>query len=180
MALREILEIESKRRETGQYCVIHLVAEGMFYRAYEWSAWLCFRYVSQFKATRRAQGDDGESVVFVGFPVSSLAKFTPSDSTLENKTEKGVDMVLPNSVFGDSLDPDALEEEYNSWKQSVPLSAKQQRPSLGKELKTPDEGAPHRISDIMFKVLSYPLEQKSPMECMAFLAELKQQLTNML
>ncbi len=40
----EILEIERKRIDTGDFATIHLFVEGSFYRAYEWSAWLCLRY----------------------------------------------------------------------------------------------------------------------------------------
>ena len=45
--LKEILETE--RNRNGDLTAIHLFAEGMFYRAYEWSAWLCVRYVNEFK-----------------------------------------------------------------------------------------------------------------------------------
>ena len=33
--------------------VIHLFQEGSFYRAYEWSAWLMYRYFHEFKVTHR-------------------------------------------------------------------------------------------------------------------------------
>lgn len=53
--LKEILEIERNRMFNGPYSTIYLFQEGTFFRAYEWSAWLCCRYVNQFKATRREQ-----------------------------------------------------------------------------------------------------------------------------
>ena len=43
MQLKEILSIEENRTEDSRG-VIHLFQEGTFYRAYEWSAWLCHRY----------------------------------------------------------------------------------------------------------------------------------------
>ena len=42
MQLKEILSIEENRTEDSRG-VIHLFQEGTFYRAYEWSAWLCHR-----------------------------------------------------------------------------------------------------------------------------------------
>ena len=42
--LKEILSIEQERSSLEQCAVIHLFREGTFYRAYEWSAWLCLRY----------------------------------------------------------------------------------------------------------------------------------------
>lgn len=49
--IKDVLEIESHRESIEQCRVINLFQEGTFYRAYEWSAWLCVRYIQQFKAT---------------------------------------------------------------------------------------------------------------------------------
>lgn len=46
--LGDILEKEKNRSETGMLRTIYLYQEGTFYRAYEWSAWLCVRYINQF------------------------------------------------------------------------------------------------------------------------------------
>lgn len=40
-------------RTSDDRMVVHLYQEGSFYRAYEWSAWLCHRYINQFKVTHR-------------------------------------------------------------------------------------------------------------------------------
>ena len=49
--LKEILEMEKERGSLEQCAVIHLFREGTFYRAYEWSAWLCVRYFTELKVT---------------------------------------------------------------------------------------------------------------------------------
>ena len=72
MALKEILENEGMRPGNGDAASVFLHKEGTFYRAYEWSAWLCVRYVQEFKPTRRLMKNSGESMVFVGFPLSFL------------------------------------------------------------------------------------------------------------
>lgn len=74
MQLKEILSIEENRTEDSK-CVIHLFQEGSFYRAYEWSAWLCHRFINQFKVTHRRFKSIEHSVLFVGFPVASLEKY---------------------------------------------------------------------------------------------------------
>ena len=51
--LADILETEQKRADATQLRIVHLFADGTFYRAYEWSAWLCCRYINSFKATKR-------------------------------------------------------------------------------------------------------------------------------
>ncbi len=45
MKYNDVLFKERKRADRAQGGVAHLLQEGMFYRAYEWSAWLCFRYI---------------------------------------------------------------------------------------------------------------------------------------
>lgn len=55
--------------------IVHLYQEGSFYRAYEWSAWLCHRFINQFKVTHRHFKNIEQSVLFVGFLVTSLPKY---------------------------------------------------------------------------------------------------------
>ncbi len=81
--IKEILEIENHR--TNDWTTIYLFAEGLFYRAYEWSAWLCCRYVNEFKVTRRELKNENGSIVFIGFPVASLSKFVPTGVVAEGK-----------------------------------------------------------------------------------------------
>ena len=51
--LKEILEKEKERGSLEQCAVIHLFREGTFYRAYEWSAWLCVSYFTELRITHR-------------------------------------------------------------------------------------------------------------------------------
>ena len=82
--LKEILSIEQERSSLEQCAVIHLFREGTFYRAYEWSAWLCQRYFTELKVTHRLL-KGGEDIVFVGFlrPVSHSRS-----TTLHNLAKK--------------------------------------------------------------------------------------------
>ena len=51
--LKDIVEIEHNRKGNASISTIYLFPEGTFYRAYEWSAWLCFRYFTELKVTHR-------------------------------------------------------------------------------------------------------------------------------
>lgn len=75
--IKDVLEIESQRASLEQCRFVNLFQEGTFYRAYEWSAWLCVRYIQQFKTTKRLFKNEDTSLVFVGFPITSLQKFIP-------------------------------------------------------------------------------------------------------
>ena len=62
--IKDVLEIESHRESIEQCRVINLFQEGTFYRAYEWSAWLCVRYIQQFKATNLSRRRASSSLLF--------------------------------------------------------------------------------------------------------------------
>ena len=79
--LKEILEKEKERGSLEQCAVIHLFREGTFYRAYEWSAWLCLRYFTELKVTHRML-KGGEDIIFVGFPLTSIDRYTPEGATV--------------------------------------------------------------------------------------------------
>ena len=79
--LKEILEREKERGFLEQCGKMHLFREGTFYRAYEWSAWLCCRYINEFKPTKRElKSEVGETIVYVGFPITSLSRYVPENA----------------------------------------------------------------------------------------------------
>ncbi|MCQ2300856.1 MAG: hypothetical protein MJZ81_12130 [Bacteroidales bacterium] len=176
--LSEILEIEKKRDTAESQCVVNLFQEGTFYRAYEWSAWLCFRYIRQFKPTHRLIKDSEDSIVFVGFPVTSLQKYTPQDAEVSFNGDKSVIIRLPQSLLEESGGAETMAEEFANWKRSVPLTESSKK-KLEEQRLYPD-GAPMKLTDIVHGILSYPVEQRTPMECMMFLAELKQQVSKLI
>jgi len=53
MAEKVMLEMESGRKTLDEHRVIHFCKEGNFYRAYEFSAWLAFRFAGELNVTRR-------------------------------------------------------------------------------------------------------------------------------
>ena len=59
---RELIEEESQREDAGTLNGINLHREGTFLRAYNWSAWLCYRYLHDFKVNKRVFKGIGEPV----------------------------------------------------------------------------------------------------------------------
>ena len=178
--LKEILEIERNRIREGNYSTIYLFPEGTFYRAYEWSAWLCCRFVSQFKATRReTKGEMRESIVFIGFPITSLNKFLPEDAQMSSNEDKSVNITLPISVFREVEDAEALGDAFGHWKESIPLVVSR-KGSVKDDLKNATDAQPHRMSEIMLRILAFPVEQKTPMECMNYIAGVIQDIAKLL
>lgn len=179
MQLKDILEREQKRDDMRQCCTIHLFQEGTFFRAYEWSAWLAFRYIKQFKPTRRLLKNSDASVVFVGFPVSSLEKYASEGFLVQAVAEKCVDVHLPESVFTEDAEVEVLQTDYENWKSSVPLTEASKKRLQEERYGNPLEGTT-RLTDIMHRILEFPVEQKSPIDSMLFLAEIKQQIATII
>lgn len=139
--LKEILEKERLRDTEERFVEIHLFREGTFYRAYEWSAWLCVRYFTEMKVTHRVL-KGGEDVVFVGFPLTSLERYTPKGAEVRVDGDECVGIVLPREVFRDGVDAESLQEDFGNWKQSQPLTEASKKAVAAEKARTERGGAP--------------------------------------
>lgn len=119
--LKEILEKERDRGSLEQCAVIHLFREGTFYRAYEWSAWLCLRYFTELKVTHRLL-KSGEDIVFVGFPLTSFDRYTPHGALVSPSGDKSVEITLPGEAFAPDVDCESLQKGFDDWKQCQPMT----------------------------------------------------------
>lgn len=178
--LQEILEKEKVRGSDSECRTVHLFQEGTFYRAYNWSAWLCTRYISQFKPTRRQMKNSEESFVFVGFPVDSLHKFVPEGEQYVQNEDKSVDFVIPQSLLPSVSDMAQPTSEYGNWKQCVPLTESKPKEKSGNVLSELLVAGSTDVKSILKKILVYPLEQKSLIDNTIFLTELKQQVATII
>ncbi|MBQ8701247.1 MAG: hypothetical protein IJ549_00590 [Prevotella sp.] len=177
--LKEILEAEAQRATLEQCREIHLFPEGTFYRAYEWSAWLCVRYIQDFKPTKRKFKSEDVPSVFIGFPVSSLQRYTPDDATVTVAEDKSVKLLLPEGVFQGVSDVSQLQTDFENWKDSVPLAESSKKESDGGKAGSTGQ-RPGRLTDVMHLILAYPIEQKSPLESMQFLADIKKSIAEII
>ncbi len=183
MVLKDTLAMERKRDTVEECRTLHLVQEGTFFRAYEWSAWLCFRYVRQFKVTRRSTKSGDDSFLFVGFPTNSLEKFIPENSVVISADDGStVAITLPDDMFPQGLPVETMRDEFENWKMSVPVAASKKKGGVVDVPMAVADGnpAPARLTDVMAAILAFPIERHSPMECMDFLAELKQRIAKMI
>ena len=173
MQLKEVFAKEQSRKEKVDYRTIYLIPEGTFYRAYEWSAWLCHRYVSQFKPTHRLLKNTEDSVVFVGFPMTSLERHIPEGATIAEQEDKTIALILAETVFGETT-TEQLQTDFANWKKSIPLVKSKEQGTKNQDKNVQVDVS---VEGIMKRILAYSIEQHSPMEAMAFLSEIKQQLS---
>lgn len=179
---KETIDEEALRVKTGVYGEIHLHKEGTFLRAYEWSAWLCCRYLHEFKVNKRAFKGIDQPVAYIGFPETSLAKWMPEGAEQEAIGEKHLAIRLPSLMLaGDA--PETLDPAYSEWKEGIPLTESKEkgdRRSDGNDVFGGDGDGRVTLTSVMQRILAYPIESKSPMESMSFLADVKRQLANLI
>jgi len=106
--------------ESTNMGVMILRPEGMFYRAYEHSAFLVCKTVKEFKPTKRFFKKIGKEVVSIGFPQDTYGKYIgergavfDADGTIRVQSGAEIDDVL-----------------FRSWKDSLPLAGPRENDSL--------------------------------------------------
>ena len=143
--------------------VIRLVEANGFYRAYNHSAYLFHQAIAQHKVTRKFVKNINQEIVYVGFPVDKLLERIGERS--HKKTELGYDVEL---VAGELPD----EAAYDEWRATVPTEVASRGdvnslPASGDEL----------CRAVCERIRVYPMETKSLIECVSFLADLKKALS---
>lgn len=136
---KELIEQERQQVQIGQLRDVHLHKEGTFLRAYDWSAWLCCRYLHDFKVNKRVFKGIDEPVAYIGFPETSLGKWLPEGVDQRAEDDKHLVVSLPEMMVSDQ--PEVLQSAYAEWKEDIPLTEAQ--PGLRKRghttLSSPDD-----------------------------------------
>ena len=170
--ISEIIQIEQER--TLDSCnVIHLFQEGSFIRAYEWSAWLCVQSLGKFKVTKRKYKNIDPLVAFIGFPVTSFGKYIGDKFVVNNIDENRRDIQLTMEVTSF----EELQTEFEEWKTTLPVAEPSEKKNAVSG-NTLNSGV--TITGVMRKILAFPLENSTPMQSMAFIAEVKQELSQVI
>ena len=177
---KELIEQERQLVQSGNIRDVHFHREGTFLRAYDWSAWLCCRYLHDFKVNKRQFKDIDEPVAYIGFPDTSLAKWLPEGAEQRMEGEKHLVLTLPEVMVSDP--PENLADAYTEWKEAIPLTESNsgmRKNGGGKDTNLGEAmagAAPATLTTIMQRILAFPIESKSPLESMTFLADVKRQL----
>ena len=156
MTIKEKLTLETAKPDNE----IILHREGVFYIAYEHSAWLFSVVLHCFKVKKVYVKCVAQDVVSIGFPMASLERYVAGCKV--NEGEGCVKLSLP-------ADKIPLLDDFEQWKecqQYVP-------PKLPET--ACDDVAENDIpmSDIIKKIKDFPIECKTPVECMLFLIQIK-------
>lgn len=161
--LSSILSTESSNTHT-----LYFYREGVFYKAYERSAYLFVKYVRPFQVKKRLVKSVKQEVVSVGFPTNSLPNYFSADKIKEKENVAEID-----------LEKDIDIHEFELWKAEIPIyqegSSMSGQSTMSRETNDPQHNKSSDIETIM-KIKMFPIEGKTPLECMLFLSELKKNL----
>lgn len=183
MTAKEIIQLES-----SNYTHIYLLHEGVFWKAYEKSAFAFFSQIREYKPVRKwlqvLKGD----LISLGFPVTSAKTVLEDANVLLHEKDRIVLSASP-----------VEQHKFMEWKQAVPLAIHEQKHTENKSI-TSVEHLQHPLiyglhtemkSSVETAVLSsscsyegmvdsirrFNIANKTPVDCMLFLMELKRKLS---
>lgn len=184
MTIKEIIQIEN-----GNHNTIILWREGIFWRAYEKSAYAFSMQIRPYKPTRKWVVAVKQDVISLGFPASAAETVLDAHQVLLQQDNR---LVLAASPI--------TAEDFENWKQAVAMTL----PDNGRQQKdgtrplmpaaatanavSAQASAPAQLpssatapantgcDDLAGCIRRFNIESKTPVECMLFLMELKRRL----
>ncbi|NDV97614.1 hypothetical protein D0T84_22420 [Dysgonomonas sp. 521] len=144
---------------------VRFYKEGVFWVAYEQSAYYVWLQKS-YKATRKYMKCLNSDVISIGFPENALKSFE-SDALSRSVDNPNICIL--------HLDSPIDEQAFIEWRGQVPLQEKAPlNPPVGEKLNTPfGEVGGVSDSDIIEMLRQFPLDRRTPIECMQFVSEMK-------
>lgn len=138
--------IKKEIRNLENYYDIYLFKEGGWWRAYEWSAYLCRNFISDLNESKRLKPtkkeckfSDDNYIIFVGFPTTSFEKYLPNVYNTENfeEIDNNTITVKAKDAYGNNLNFDECFVKFKEWKDSVDISESKKK-SNNKTIKSSD------------------------------------------
>jgi len=166
MTAKEIIQLEN-----GNLTRIFLLREGIFWKAYEKSAFAFFNQIHPYKPVRKwlqvLRGD----LVSLGFPMASEDVVLKDVNVLLREDDRIVLSALP-----------VVPDQFTEWKESVPLVVHKSEnvplvrtvSSLNKNAFTSQSCSYEGMAD---SIRRFNIANKTPVDCMLFLMELKRGLS---
>lgn len=159
MTLKEKIEHENPNQ-------IHLYREGMFWKAYNQSAFHFFRLIKPYLVKKRYVKELKTEIVSMGFPHSILDDMLERLESVSVSTEKGEKEIC--------ICLQAPQTGYEEWFQQFEVEEKSDSPNrVGSPVPEPDI---HITKGIIQALRDFPIMQKTPLEVQLFVLQLQEQL----
>jgi hypothetical protein len=142
---------------------LSLYKEGLFWRAYNRSAYLFVHHLQEVKVLKKYYKVIDDSILVLGIPQKScqqLLQALPKGILIEKQEEK---MIVLSGFTWD-------EEAYQAYYKQLPLHQPQSK------AQTNENNQVEKYQEIIDKLKDYPLSHRTPMEAQQFLGELQKEL----
>lgn len=144
MTAKELISLES-----GNHDEIRLYKVGMFWCAYERSAYMMCSQVRELKVKAdRVKSAGGQVLCKVGFPLNSFDT-TAASLVVTSRTDDVVVLKAPRAI---------TEDQFLEWKNTHTVA---------------DSSAPSAEGDIVKMIRGFNVAVHTPMQCMDFIMELQ-------
>lgn len=159
--------IDNLSQESKNTDRIYLYREGVFYKAYERSAYLFVKHIKPFMVKKRLVKSVKREVVSIGFPTNSLYNYFSKEQVRE--FENGATVELDKKI-------DLVE--FEQWRRNIRLIKDTPQNPSGQMQQTfaAEEPIPAAEKNIVMQIKMFPIEAKTPLDCMMFLSNIKKQL----
>lgn len=159
--------IDNLSHESENTDCIYLYREGVFYKAYERSAYLFVKHIKPFMVKKRLVKSVKREVVSIGFPTNSLYSYFPKEQVRE--FENGATVELDKKID---------LAEFEQWRENIRLIEDTPQNPCRQMQKAfvAEEPIPAAEKNIVMQIKMFPIEAKTPLDCMMFLSNIKKQL----
>lgn len=159
--IKEIIENERDNRDK-----IYLYREGLFYKAYERSAYLWVHKVCGYAVKCRYVKSVKMPVVSIGFPQNAL----PAKIQGLTPTEfQGGVVIKPGGMVED--------EDFDRWKQGCePEPQSAYVPSLPERVVCQEPTPHYGYNEVIEELRRFPIETSTPLDCVMFISRLKKMI----
>lgn len=173
MTHKEISDIEKRTEEN--LMLLHLFNNNGWWRAYEWSAYLCNHLPCDLKEDERLNPTKKKSsifedgIIFVGLKAASFKKYLPClTSKVEDIDLSEKHIVFDVSELFDDFDLTTYKELLHEWKNNFKIKKSEQSNNSQKE-----NNETLTVKEILNKIIGFRVECNTPLETMIFVSDLK-------
>ena len=170
--------IKDEERTIEDYLKIKLYKEGNFWRAYEWSAYLCEFFPNnlqedeKLKPTYKDVKGVENGLIFVGLPTPSFKKYLPSIENKDFFNDKDSVKIIDASKEFEKIAFDDIGGLLNDWKKKYKTNPSESAKSHSNNFKC------NNTTNVIQSLKMFPIESKTPIECLLFLSDLKKKIIN--
>ena len=185
MIYDEIINKE-KRQSLDDLLKIHLYLENDWWRAYEWSAYLCNIFPNnldennKLRPTHKNDNSHENGIILVGLKQSSFAKYFPNVIP-SIVGEKHMVMDVSEQMREFNLTLETYNEKLIEWKKTIPIKQENEKTKqTANQITTSKSQGKSNIMAVMQEVLAYPIENKTLIENTMFISHLKSELIKLI